>query len=114
MSRVGGVVSLSLFILLKAQLGLIQFVISYLLKLECVKVLFLTPPFFLYHLLSVSGGFLAFEPPLLSSLGKDDCLPSFLGLVAMPLMIPVAYHDGMTAQVCDLAADLDWVSAKFL
>ena len=37
MSRVGGVVSLSLFILLKAQLGLIQFVISYLLKLECVK-----------------------------------------------------------------------------
>ena len=29
-------------------------------------------------------------------------------------MVPVAYHDGVAVQVCDLATDHDWVSAKLL
>ena len=31
----------------------------------------------------------------------------FVGLVAMPLILPAAYHDGVAIQVCDLAADHD-------
>ena len=31
----------------------------------------------------------------------------FVGLVAMPLMVPVAYHNGVAVQVCDFAADYE-------
>ena len=37
-----------------------------------------------------------------------------VGLVAMSLVVPAAYHDVVTVQVCDLAVDRDWVSAKLL
>ena len=37
---------------------------------------------------------------------------TFVGLVAMPLMVPAAYHDGLAVQICDLAEDHVGVSSK--
>ena len=41
-------------------------------------------------------GFFTFEPPLLGLLGKGDCLSRLWGLIAMPLMVPAAYGNGVT------------------
>ena len=39
---------------------------------------------------------------------RKEWLPLvFVGLVAMPLMVPVAYHYGVAVQVCDFAADYE-------
>ena len=37
-----------------------------------------------------------------------------MGLVATPLMVAAAYHDGVAIQFFDVAADHDRVSAKLL
>ena len=36
----------------------------------------------------------------------------FVGLVALPLVVPAAYHDGVAVQICDLAEGHVGVSAK--
>ena len=50
-------------------------------------------------------GFRTFEPPMLGLLRKGDCLSPLCGEIAMLLMVPAAYRDGVAVQVCDLAAN---------